>query len=1024
MLQRQAAVINFSQGLSTKADVNQLSFGQFVNLSNSVFDTLGRLTKRNGYAALSGNNGSSSSYITTYKGSLVSVGDTLSTYVPNITNWENAGNFQSVQIDTASLIKNMYSQAYVDSAVSPNNLLCLVYNEPQASGNVYKYAVVNKANGQSVVAPTIFPTTLGTVSFSPRVFAYKNHFLLFFNTKQSAVGSNSYNLSYTSINSQAPNQSLGTTSNFSTNYQPSGSCSFDGVVASSTLYLAWNGFGSNSTAEGTRAGFLQGYGMPFASLEKNIASASASLMSVTADPFGPVIYASFYDTTGSGFSAPGIYNVPMDQNLSLIHGATRQAVGSVSNVASFAKLGDPGISTCTIFYENQRYYPYPAQSVGSTFNEAIVSYSVTAQGSLSASTNVVRSVGLASKAFITNSQGYFMSAYQSTYQSTYFLMNSGGGVVAKLAYGNGGGLLGQGLPSVSIVGSSASIGYLLKDFIQPVNKLTGVASTTQTAGIYSQTGINQANFNYSTSKLQSSEIGSNLHFNAGFLWMYDGFKPVEHNFYLFPDNISILGSGSGSLSLQTYYYQFTYEWTDNQGNIHRSAPSVPVGLTLASGTSQILLNIPTPRISYKFLTNFLNGGTPVVTNPIRLVSYRWSTAQPVYYQQTSVVLDAQALSLEFIPLTDQLADSQIIGNNIIYTNGGVVENIQAPGSPAMTLFDDRLWLINAENQNELWYSKQVIENTPVETSDLFTLFVAPTTSSNQSTGSMRCITPMDDKLIIFKQGAIYYINGSGPDNTGANSQYSQPIFITGATGCSNNRSIVLIPNGLMFQSDKGIWLLGRDLSIKYIGQGVEAYNSSVVTSAVAIPNTNQVRFGLSTGEVLMYDYFVDQWGTFDGTPNISSTIFSGVHTFLNSNGRVFQETPNKYFDGSTAVVMSFKTGFVNLNNLEGYKRVYRGYFLGTYLTPHTFTMGVSYDYVSTVSQTITVVPKNTSANTLEQWRLNFERQQCQSFQLTFNEIYNSTAGSSAQGLTVSGFNIIAGVKGSEPQNIAPINRRG
>ncbi len=133
---------------------------------------------------------------------------------------------------------------------------------------------------------------------------------------------------------------------------------------------------------------------------------------------------------------------------------------------------------------------------------------------------------------------------------------------------------------------------------------------------------------------------------------------------------------------------------------------------------------------------------------------------------------------------------------------------------------------------------------------------------------MKCLAPMDDKLIIFKKNAIYYLNGAGPDNTGANSQYSQPTFITSTLGCDNPNSIVTVPSGLMFQSDKGIWLLGRDLSTSYIGWDVEDFNDDEVVSALTIPDAHEVRFTMASGAILLYDYSFNQWGSFRGAPGI------------------------------------------------------------------------------------------------------------------------------------------------------------
>ena len=662
---------------------------------------------------------------------------------------------------------------------------------------------------------------------------------------------------------------------------------------------------------------------------------------------------------------------------------------------------------------------------------------------------VVRSVGLASKAFIINGTIYFLSAYQSTYQPTYFMINGSTSVqaapivVAKLAYENGGGYLTLGLPSVTVNGSTAQIPYLYKDLIEALSTNSNSQQTT-TGGIYSQTGINLATFTFSTDNMDSAEIGSDIHISGGFLWMYDGYLPVEHNFFLWPDSIEATWSASGgsmqaqpdgATNTNAYYYQVTYEWADNQGNIFRSAPSIPVAVTTTgSGSSgSVTVNIPYLRLSYK------------IANPLKIVIYRWSVAHQTYYQVTSITsAQINSTTSDSLAYVDTLADSSIIGNNIIYTTGGVIEDVNAPASNIMTLFDNRLWLVDAEDQNLLWFSKQVIEATPVEMSDLLTLYVAPTAGAQGSTGPITALSPMDDKLIIFKKNAIYYINGTGPDNTGANDQYSQPIFIASTVGCTNQQSIVFMPQGLMFQSDKGIWLLGRDLSTEYIGAAVEEFNASTVQSAVNIPETNQVRFTLNTGQTLMYDYFYGQWGTFVGVPAISSTLYQGLHTFLNSSGGVFQEDPGVYIDGSTPVLLSFTTSWIQLGGLQGYQRAYFFYLLGEYFSPHKLNLQIAYDYNSSPIQNTVITPDNQNPNygassmpvygqlapygggggaqsgspsNIESWRVFLTKQRCTSFQITLNEIYDSNYGQPAgQGLTLSGLNLVVAVKkGWRPQ---------
>ena len=106
---------------------------------------------------------------------------------------------------------------------------------------------------------------------------------------------------------------------------------------------------------------------------------------------------------------------------------------------------------------------------------------------------------------------------------------------------------------------------------------------------------------------------------------------------------------------------------------------------------------------------------------------------------------------------------------------------------------------------------------------------------------------MDEKLVIFEDDRIFYLTGSGPNATGQQNNFSDPQLVTSDVGCSNTRSIVQTPKGLMFMSNKGIYLLDRGLSTHYIGAPVEAYNSLTITSAILIQDENQVRFTASDG---------------------------------------------------------------------------------------------------------------------------------------------------------------------------------
>ena len=1036
MIVKQAIPINFSQGLDTKTDPYQVQIGKFLSLQNSIFDKGGLLQKRNGYGPLAALPNAQSLYVTTLNGNLTALGPAIQSYSQSNSTWVNKGTFQPISLSTLPVGRSAINQVQCDVAVSPGGLACVVYTENNNGTLAYKYSVIDSATGQVISNP--FKIGSSTTDGSPRVFVLGGYFIIVYTA---LIGGTSH-LNYIAISIANPN--VGQTGTLVTAYTSASSLSWDGVVVGGNLYFAYyNTSGGSNVAVNYLTSSL------VISSPTSFSGSVATHMSVCADvsiPSNPVIYAAFYDS-GSGNG----YVVAVNSSLQKLMTATQiiSAPFVVYNITCAAQqqlVNAVPSSVVTVFFEVANTYSYDA-ALASNFVDSVtvILPATVTTGTAGAPNLIAKSVGLASKAFIANEDIYVLTEYASSLQSTYFLIDENGSIVSRFAYENGGasldttaGYLPTGLPQAQVSGSNVYIAYLFKDLIETQNT-TGLAESIGPAGksnIYAQTGINLAPIGFNSNSLLASEIGSTLNISGGMLWSYDGQTLNEQGFNLFPDNVEMSPTTGGSMTLQQYYYQVIYEWTDAAGNIIRSSPSIPVTVTLTGSNTAFIVNIPTLRLTYK--------------SGVKILIYRWSVAQPVYYQVTSITAPTlNDTSSDSIAYTDKLADSSIVGNEIIYTTGGVIEDIGGPASIASTLFDDRLWLIDAEDQNLLWFSKQVIEATPVEMSNLLTYYVAPSTGAQGSTGPISAIFPMDDKLIIFKKDAIYYTNGSGPDNTGANSQYSQPIFITSTVGCANQRSIVIVPTlngspgGLMFQSDKGIWLLGRDLSTTYIGAPVEAFNSDTVNSATAIPGTNQVRFTLSSGVTLMYDYYYQQWGTFVGVPAISATLYQGLHTYINAQGAVAQETPGKYLDNGNPVLLGFTTSWLALAGLQGYQRAYFFYLLGTYFTPHKLNLSIAYDYNSSPIQNTLISPNNYSppygsaampvygqlnpygggsgdfgaSSNIEQWRVFLSKQRCTSFQITLQELYDPSFGASAgQGLTLSGLNLVVAVKkGWRPQ---------
>jgi hypothetical protein len=1022
-LQKQPIDISFRRGLDLKTDSKRVAVGNFLLLENSIFTKAGLLQKRNGFPSLTTLPVTDTTFLTTFNDDLTAIGTNIFAYSIPTKQWVDKDRLFPCELTTLTLIRSNTNQSQADAVVAANGLVCTVYTDQDPTSltsNIFRYVIADSTTGQNIVEP-ITITGADPVLGTPRVFLLSSGYFVIVFTH--TVGGN-HHLQYIAVSTNDPTI-VTAPKDIATGYGPSPSLAFDGVTVGNQLFIAYNE--------------LSGGGSVNVTYISNIATGAVTptlfsgndgeVFTLTADvttPQNPTIYIAFVsrNTTTTKVAA-------VDQNLHVIHAPFTVTSAIYPNIASTATNG-----ILTLYLENQNYYP--DGTTPTNFISSLTVSNVSTTPIVSGLTIIERSVGLASKAFLLNGIGYMLVAYSSVYQPSFFLMDQNGDIIAKLAYSNagslatntstnGGGYLSFGLPNVTLNGNVAQIAYLIKDSLTAVNKANGALNVT--AGIYAQSGINLVTFTIGTSNVSASEAANTLNLSGGFVWSYDGYEATEQNFFVWPDYVTAVWSTTGgtmaaqpdgATNTDAYFYQVIYAWADNQGNRYTSAPSIPVAVTTtgSGSTGSVTLTIDTLRLTYK------------VPNPVKLEIYRWSVAHQVYYQVTSILLPIlNSKTVDTITYIDTLPDSSVVGNEILYVTGGVVEDISPPATSILTLFQTRMWLVDAEDPNLLWFSKQIIEATPIEFSDLFTLFVSPTIGAQGSTGPITALFPMDDKLIVFKKEAMYYINGTGPDNTGANNQFSEPIFIAGTIGCINQHSIVLIPQGLIFQSDKGLWLLGRDLNTSYIGSRVETLTQdAIVNTALTIPGTNQVRFTMSSGITIMYDYFFDEWGSFVGIPGISSTLFEGLHTYVNTLGQVFQEKVGTYLDGTTPVLMSFTTAWISLAGLQGYERFYSGYLLGEYITPFKLDVQFAYDYNPSQFQSQIVTPQAFQPNwgndplwgSDEFWggvsqvfeeRVFPDKQKCETFSMTINEIYDASFGvPSGQGLTLSGLNLIVGVK--------------
>src|SRR6185437_17021680 len=178
-LNKQVININFSQGLDLKTDPWQLSSGRFLILENSVFDKSVRLTKRNGYGALEPLPDKSYTTITSYKGDLIAIGNSLQVYDEKSNIWIDKGYIRTVNFSVKELGRSETGVKTVFSDVSSNLICCSIIKDND--GTLY-YQIVDTTSGQILVDLTIIGNPVfGYPIDTAYVYAVGNFFFIPFN---------------------------------------------------------------------------------------------------------------------------------------------------------------------------------------------------------------------------------------------------------------------------------------------------------------------------------------------------------------------------------------------------------------------------------------------------------------------------------------------------------------------------------------------------------------------------------------------------------------------------------------------------------------------------------------------------------------------------------------------------------------------------------------------------------------------------------------------------------------------------
>lgn len=400
---------------------------------------------------------------------------------------------------------------------------------------------------------------------------------------------------------------------------------------------------------------------------------------------------------------------------------------------------------------------------------------------------------------------------------------------------------------------------------------------------------------------------------------------------------------------------------------------------------------------------------------VSIVLWRTKVNGSIYYRSSNIVAPTFNDKLDFEQEIEcDESDDELDGNEQLYTSGGEVENIAPPAFSIVQTFKNRLMGVTKDDENQIFYSKQVIDGYGIEFNDSFVLNVSSTG------GKVTGLGVIDEKFIPFKEEKIYYVLGEGPNPMGLQNDFTPCNPINADAGCEeqNKMSVVNIPEGIIFKTKKGFYLLNRSLSLEYIGDAVEAYNSFDVVSAKLLQSVMEARFGLSNGDTLVYDYYHKQWSVDvnngDSITHVDAENIDGIYNILNSSG-VLKKENTAFADSKTIsgvqtpcyIPLELDTGWLSFVGIEAFQRIYKSILLGQYKSNHLLTVQVYYDFKEDYFDSIPINDINPGSVEFN-YRLFMPRQKCTSIRYKIKESQYSTV--IGEGLRLSTISFEVGVK--------------